>query len=425
MVISHEKGATQRLFASVKMYIDLLDVKPTTSIDSKSEIRFPFRGSSYFIGTAGQKAFGRGDTVALAHLSEAAFYPELVRILNGIAEAAEYGEIDIETSPNGREAVYDLYQKAKAGMSSYTAIFIPWFIDQEYSADNLSDEEKNGLSAGVQAMFSMPDDEFMKTLDDGEKKLVEMVERDWAKEGCVMTPGMLKWRRAKIWDKGEIFFQEYPEDDVSCFLQSGRSVFSEITLDPTKRIPLDNYEAWAQTKGITTKQQEIFKNKMMFGGIDPAVGTANGDGAVFSVIDVDMETGKAAVVFEYRSTEPSDIFCQKVANVMNEFNIWLGVENNGVGQGTIKELRHLGIRFLEWETTGANRTPMIMDLEKAYRTKTLVETYPEAENEARDMVYIGEPERPDHKEGKHDDRVISRSIAWQMRNKPLPGVTYL
>ena len=109
-------------------------------------MKFPKKGSNYFIGTAGQVAFGRGDTVDRAHLSEAAFYFDLEKILTGISEAAEYGQIDIETTPNGREKFYDMWQKAKTGRSPYTNIFIPWYIDTEYSVDSMTDKEINGLS---------------------------------------------------------------------------------------------------------------------------------------------------------------------------------------------------------------------------------------------------------------------------------------
>ena len=49
---------------------------------------------------------------------------------------------------------------------------------------------------------------------------------------------------------------------------------------------------------------------------------------------------------------------------------------------------------------------------------------PEAENELRDMEY-GENNRADHKKGKHDDRVFSRAIAWQMRKIPIPGLSFV
>ena len=199
VVISHERDATGRLFSAVRQFIRNTPTPPATSIDSKSEIRFPETTSSYFIGTAGQKAFGRGDTVDRAHLSEAAFYSDLDRILNGIAEAAEYGQIDIETTPNGREKFYDLWQKAKSGKSSYTPIFIPWFIDGEYSVENLTEKERKGLSAGVQEMIAMTDDEFVASLTEEEVRLVERVYREW---NIKLTIGMMKWRRYKIWDKG-------------------------------------------------------------------------------------------------------------------------------------------------------------------------------------------------------------------------------
>ncbi len=419
VVISHERDATGRLFSAVRYFIRNTPTPPATSIDSKSEIRFPETGSSYFIGTAGQKAFGRGDTVDRAHLSEAAFYNDLDRILNGIAEAAEYGQIDIETTPNGREKFYDLWQKAKSGKSSYTPIFIPWFIDGEYSVENLTEKERKGLSVGVQEMIAMSDEEFYKSLTEEETRLVERVYIEWHIE---LTIGMLKWRRYKIWDKGEMFFQEYPEDDVSCFLQSGRSVFSQVILDKSRRIQLDDFEGWAIRQGWKDEQKLKFKSRLLYGGVDGAEGTPNGDAHCFSVIDAPAGE-KAVVIFEITSNEPIDVFWNRVKKVLDNFNIFLGIEKNGLGVAHVQKARQLGVRFMEWNT-GNNRPVMISDLEEAYRKGELIETYPEAENELRDMEYNGE-NKAEAKKGKHDDRVLSRSIALQMRNRPRPGVTFL
>jgi hypothetical protein len=151
-------------------------------------------GSSYFIGTAGQKAFGRGDTIDRVHLSEAAFYDNFERILNGISEAAEYGQIDIETTPNGRGEFYQMWQKTIAGKSSYTPIFIPWFIDQEYSVDNMTEDEKQGMSSTVQEMIALSDDEFMSLLEEEEIRLMERVKLE---KGIILTPGQMKWRRSE------------------------------------------------------------------------------------------------------------------------------------------------------------------------------------------------------------------------------------
>jgi hypothetical protein len=416
VVISHEKEATKRLFAAVRYYIDNLEVKPALSIDSKQEMKFPKRGSSYFIGTAGQRAFGRGDTVDRAHLSEAAFYDDLEKILAGISEAAEYGQIDIETTSNGREAFYGMWQAAKAGRSAYTPIFIPWFIDQEYSADGMTTAEVKGLSASVQEMFKIPDEKFIKSYT---KEEAVFIARAAAEHRIAITPGQIKWRRYKIWDRGQLFFQEYPEDDVSCFLQSGRSVFSLITTDERKRVPLDNFDRWGKDGW-----REIIKKRMLYGGLDGAEGTLTGDRHVVSVIDAPAGRRDARVIWEYASNEPIDAFWARIAPIIKKFNIHLGIEKNGIGLAHVQKARQLGVRFMEWETTGANRPVMIADLEEAYRKGDLVETYLEAENEARDMVY-SEKGRPDVPSGKHDDRVFARAIAWQMRNAPRAGVVFI
>jgi len=399
----------------VRYYIENLTAeKPIVSIDSKTEMSFPHHGSSYFIGTAGQKAFGRGDTVDRAHLSEGAFYEDLERTLAGVAEAAEYGQIDIETTANGRGQFYDGWEKAKKGKSPYTCIFIPWFIDQEYSADNLTEEEKAGLSVAVQEMFAVPDDDFIAGITVEEKLLVKKVAAEY---NIVLTAGQIKWRRYKIWDKGELFWQEYPEDDVSCFLQAGRSVFNHITLDKTLKIPLDDIEKWK-----TPEDRQKLRKRVLYGAIDGAEGTLTGDAHCFAVIDAPADQPKAHVIYEHTSNEPIDVFWLKVQKVMRQFRISLGVEKNGVGVAHVEKAKQLRIRHKAWETTGANRPVMINGLEEAYRKAELIESYPEAENEARDMIYTT-TNRPEHRKGKHDDRVFARAIAWQMRKRPRPGIT--
>lgn len=413
VVISHEKEATKRLFAAVKFYHDNLTVKPETLTDTTSQMTFPKRGSSFYVGTAGQRAFGRGDTIDRAHLSEAAFYPDLNSTLAGVAEAAEYGQIDIETTPNGREAFYDLWQKAKSGKSPYTNIFIPWFIDLEYSADSMPVSDILGLSTGVQEMFSIPDKDWDWPPDEQ-----ALYKRVLFEHSIALTVGQMKWRRYKIWDKGDLFFQEYPEDDESCFLQSGRSVFKHILTDPSLKLPLDNYELLdAETlKRLLTPG----KRKMLYAGLDPAEGVEGGDSHVFSVLEPFTALGIARVIFEYASNEPIDVFALKISRIMQKFSITLAVEKQGVGVAMCRALDRLDIDFEEWNTTGTTRPIIITDLEEAYRKEELIESYSEAEAEARNMRYNSK-NKPEHPPGKHDDRVFSRGIALQIMKVPLPS----
>lgn len=414
VVISHEREATKRLFAAVKFYHDNLTVKPEILTDTTSMMTFPKRGSSFYVGTAGQHAFGRGDTLDRAHLSEAAFYPDLDGTLAGVAEAAEQGQIDIETTPNGREAFYDLWQKAKGGKSPYTPIFIPWFIDHEYSADTMSLSDIMGLSVGVQDMFAVPDKGW-----DWQPEEKALYKRVLFEHGLKLTVGQLKWRRYKIWDKGDLFFQEYPEDDESCFLQSGRSVFKHIKTDPSLRVPLDDVEAMHKPDKERLMGKPG-KRKQLYGGIDPAEGVEGGDSHVFSVLEPFPKEGRAHVIFEYASNEPIDVFALKVSQIMRSFNINLGVEKQGVGVAMCRALDRLDVVFEEWNTTATTRPIIITDLEEGYRKEEIIESYPEGEAEARNMRY-NQKNRPEHPPGKHDDRVFSRGIALQMMKQPQPS----
>jgi len=258
--------------------------------------------------------------------------------------------------------------------------------------------------------------EFIATLTDEEKRLVARVAQEY---GFTLSAGQLKWRRYKIWDKGLLFFQEYPEDDVSCFLQSGRSVFSQITTDITKRVPLDKFDTWK-----TKEEREEFKKRMLYAGVDGAEGTLTGDRHVFSVIDAPADSEKAHVIFEYASNEPIDVFWLKIIPIIKAFKMQLGVEKNGVGVAHTKQAKDARLVFTEWTTGATNRPVMITDLEEAYRKEELIETYQEAENEARDMIYTTQ-NRAEAQAGKHDDRIFSRAIAWQMRKKPRPRVVAL
>lgn len=420
VVISHEKEATKRLFAAVRFYVDTLQKKPTVSIDSTNAMTFPKIGSNYYIATAGQKAAGRGDTIHRAHLSEAAFYDNYRTILAGISEAAEYGQIDIESTPNGRNEFYDDWQKAKAGLSPYTAIFIPWFYHEEYTADVMEREDIEGLSAAVQELFAIPDAEWQWT--DEEKDLYKRVLHE---HDMRLTVGQMKWRRYKIWDKGDLFFQEYPEDDESCFLQAGRAVFKKITMDPTVRIPLDDLTKMKEEDRdrLLGNKEKGIKKKMLYAGLDPAEGTLTGDAHSFCVIEAFPQLGKAYVIYRYSSNEPIDIFATKVEKICSTFNVLLGVEKQGVGVAMCRKLDDLGVAFEEWNTTSASRPILVTELEEAYRKEELVESYPEAEAQARNMVY-NEKNRPEHPTGKHDDDVFAGGIAYQMLKQPVPSITF-
>jgi hypothetical protein len=423
LLLSNERDATQRMMKSAKLFLEKMDVTIDFENDEASMIRTKLP-SSYFIGTAGQTIVGRGDTLHFAHLSEAAFYKDLKNVLNAVVEACEFGDIDIESTPNGHNDFKELYKKAKAGESSFNAIFIPWYMSDEYSIEFLIKEEVSEMTPYMQKLYFMSDEDVLQSLTDEEKKLIEAAKNEY---DVVLTPGMIKWRRYKIEDKGEMFFQEYPEDDESCFLRSDRGVFISVEHDENAKAPLDNLRSWKEVQDLHFEDAEEelikYRQKKLYAGLDPAKGTPDGDWHVFSVYDPTRYVGKGAFVFELRSRDPIDIFALRIKSLLSGYNIRLGVEGNGVGVAMVNKLNELEVIFDEWITTGTNRPVMISDLSESYRKKEILEGYKEAKEEAMAMIY--NKDRPEHPTNGHDDRVFSRAIALQMSKMPEYRIIHL
>lgn len=139
-IVTHEDAATQNLFQMTKRYHDnnIPDFKPETGVSNANELRFSRLDSGYKIATAGAKTAGRSSTIQYAHLSEFDFWPEASanEVFTGIMEAipdADGTEVIIESTadkPGGR--FHRAWKAAKRGDSNFIALFIPWFIHEEY-----------------------------------------------------------------------------------------------------------------------------------------------------------------------------------------------------------------------------------------------------------------------------------------------------
>ncbi|HEG44666.1 MAG TPA: hypothetical protein ENH94_11530, partial [Phycisphaerales bacterium] len=109
VVISHEEGATKRLLRRAKFIIENLrspsdDIELVLETDrlSQAEINFKETGSWFYIGTAGARAFARGDTLNAIHCSELAFWVDAEHLLSGlIGSMPDGGEIGIESTGKG------------------------------------------------------------------------------------------------------------------------------------------------------------------------------------------------------------------------------------------------------------------------------------------------------------------------------------
>lgn len=118
VVVSHEASATQKLLDRVKFFISSVERKLNTKVplkyNSRSELLNEAVNSSFYIGTAGSKSFGRGDTLTALLLSEFAFYDDPETILSGVFQAVvQDGLVFIETTANGFNFFKTLWDEAE------------------------------------------------------------------------------------------------------------------------------------------------------------------------------------------------------------------------------------------------------------------------------------------------------------------------
>lgn len=209
-IISHEKKATERLMDIVILAYDMMPDRKNYPMkhEGREELVTPpppkGTGSRLYIGTAGARAFGRGDTIHWAHCSEVAWWEDAEKIMLGLGRAIPGGGfITVESSPYGRAGwFYEQYDKARREEGTYQALFFPWY----WSADEYRTPVKGQL---------VPTEEEMNVMEAAHR------------QGFPLDLENIQWRRDQIADMGRPFYaQEYAEDDNTCFLVSGNPRFN-------------------------------------------------------------------------------------------------------------------------------------------------------------------------------------------------------
>jgi len=108
----------------------------------------------FYIGTAGSRQFGRGDTITDLHCSEVAFWKDPKSLLGGLFQAVpRSGNISIESTGNGTgNWFHRSTMRAAAGSSRYRMHFLPWQDFKEYTVP-LNDLEKSRILNNLSEEF--------------------------------------------------------------------------------------------------------------------------------------------------------------------------------------------------------------------------------------------------------------------------------
>lgn len=343
--ISHEDEATKRLFQKVQFFLDHLPPWLSRfyvpSVDSQRNLINGFTGSKFYIGTAGARAFGRGDTIHYAHLSESSRWSDAGRIMTGIMRAVPLNDpktwIVKETTANGEGTLHHLeYKEAKDGKSDFKPHFLPFFSNPQYrikdhnlTMEALTEQEKILLNR------------FPPAKAEQNKGFIDLAALAWRRKMIATLP--LEAGRSRE----SMFKQEFPVDDTEAFLSSGNPVF------PSE--PLQRYKAKARSPIVVGNLEGI--------GEDPSVveveegwlklwdfPSTDGKYIVFGDVGefsdycvgvvIDRRTWKT--VAKFRARMRSHAFGDELNKLGHFFNdALLAVEANNMGISTIDRLKTL------------------------------------------------------------------------------------
>ncbi|KKN75151.1 hypothetical protein LCGC14_0383100 [marine sediment metagenome] len=228
ILVAYEDFITERLLNKVTFFYNHLSSLgipdfPSIFHNSTYEKTFQFKEngvvvgeSSIYIASARSKTAGRAEVIHHLLLDEHAFYvPQATEniIAPAMARVPPEGTVDSFSTPNGEEnEFHEWYILAKSGKSIFTSHFYPWFIHPEYVI-HLGDPR-------IQKAIPETDKEEFPLSGDEEKLMFTNN----------LTFSHIRWRRwmtlvmESLRRKGEsrtLFPQEFPEDDVSCFLSTG------------------------------------------------------------------------------------------------------------------------------------------------------------------------------------------------------------
>ena len=366
VLIAYEDFITERLLAKTDFFYSHLESLgipgfPEIHHNSTYEKTYLFKvkgttvsKSSIYIASSGSKVAGRAEVIHHLVADEFAFWvPGSVEKIFSPAldRVPPDGTVDVFSTCNGQENdFHDMYQLAKEGKSVFTPHFYPWCMQPEYRIVGTDSRVLRHIPETLGVEFKLSNEETV---------LVE-------KYG--LNYDQIRWRRWKILEKESLsrsgetrrtFKQEFPEDDVSCFLSTGDSYFEPelINQKATQCYPapqmIGSFHVWYPPE----------KNQKYIVAIDPGQAKIT----LTSITVLTVKDGKVKYCARDSGFYPSEVTYNKAVNIAAQYNratvTW---EDNGHGLA-ISALFNSGYRpvyhrknmisgmptmSMGWQTTG-------------------------------------------------------------------------
>lgn len=437
VIVSHEADATDKLLRKVKFYYDNLpnDFKPELDYDSKHEMRWPGLNSTFYVGTAGGRGVGRGDTIDNFHCSELAQWEcpgstPKATFLALLAAVPPQGEVVIESTAQGiGNYFWEKWRDAESGKSEFQPIFIPWMMDPAYA---------------------LPCKDMQELLDffPVDKETEEYEDR------FKLTLQQRRWHRQARRDFGDLFDQEYPASPELAFVSTQRCYFPGRSIAQYRKQVEHPY----RTVSLTRSGNDITLKDDRHGFVDIwRIPRNDRPYVVFADVAEGLEHGDYSAAYVYDAWDKDyvaswhghldpDLFADELDMLGKLYKgtgsaALLGVERNNHGMTTLirlkRDLRYPRLYYrrvldkrtrqetesLGWETNLSTKRWMNDLFAAGVRDGTVgiwdVDLLEECQTFLKDERGIGAAPPP-----RHDDRVMAASgcmaIAAELPPRPAP-----
>jgi hypothetical protein len=390
--IAHTQEAAEEIFRIVHKFVDWLpeELREGVLKTSRTNVRqivFPEMDAQYQVVSAGDRNAGRGLTVQNLHCSELARWPgDAAETLAGLRAAMAPGaELILESTPEGVGGCFH-QEWQKAGETGMVKHFFPWWMERRYRAGAVEET----------------------TLTEEERKLIARKRLDLEQIG---------FRRQIHANFRGLARQEYAEDEESCFLASGDSVFELAAIDERLKEAQEPVER--RLNGELDVWLPPLKGKEYLVAVDPAGGGSEGDFSAAQVLE--LETGLQCA--EFAGHVGGLELARLVTALAGEYNqAWLVVERNNHGSGVLALAETVcGYRKIYrqggqpgWLTTSMSRPAALGRLDaglveqpERFQSRRLL-------GECRSFVRLPNGNSA-ARAGTHDDRVMAMAIGLAAR----------
>jgi hypothetical protein len=396
--VAHTQEAAEEIFQIVHRFLNCLpntlrEGPLQTSRANVRQIVFPQMDAQYRVISAGDRNAGRGLTIQNLHCSELARWPgNAADTLAGLRAAlSPNAEVILESTPDGVGGCF--YQEwMNAAETGTVRHFFPWWMEERYR------------SKAVDAA----------TLIDDERVLMERYHLDLEQIG---------YRRQIRANFRRLARQEYAEDDESCFLTSGDSIFELTSLEERmKTIPTP---VESRRNGELEIWLPPLAGKEYLVAVDPAGGGSEGDYSAAQVIELQSGLQCAEFAAHVGGLE----LARYITALATEYNhAWLAIERNNHGSGvlamaeTVCDYKRIYRQDNQpgWLTTSVSRPAMLSRLDAAlvdaserFMSKRLL-------SECRNFVRQTNG-NSGARTGTHDDRVMAMAMGLAVREELLEG----